>query len=249
MSTAPVERPQPRWTIGDFWIVIGAWLGAGLVASLFVATDLDVAVLTFAVLIPLQALGTVLGLWIVIRRRRARAEDLGFQVEPGDALFTLIGVALSIAVAFLLVPIAAAFGEDGSGQQLVDIARSISDRTWLVAVAGLGTVILGPVMEELTFRGLLLRYLLQRVRPRSAILISSLIFGLAHVGGLVQGASIGQAVLIFLGPFLLGIPLAWMAIRQQRLGWAIFTHAGFNLLTMIVLVVPPEVLEAAQAAA
>ena len=53
-----------------------------------------------------------------------------------------------------------------------------------------------------------------------------------------------------LGPFLLGIPLAWMAIRQQRLGWAIFTHAGFNLLTMVVLIVPPEVLEqAAQAGA
>jgi len=233
----------PVWVLRGFHVLtreVGTWFDRGLgwlVDTLERAWETE----------PGNGLlrGTMFGLWIVIRRRRATAEDLGFRVEPNDAFFTLLGIALSFSLAVLLIPIAAAFGEENSGQQLVDIARSISDRTWLVAVAGLGTVILGPVMEELLFRGLLLRYLLQRVRDRSAILISSLVFGIAHVGGLVAGASLGQAVLVFLGPFLLGIPLAWMTIRQQRLGWAIFTHAGFNLLTMVVLIVPPELLEAA----
>jgi uncharacterized protein len=42
--------------------------------------------------------------------------------------------------------------------------------------------ILGPVMEELVFRGVLFLPLLRRLGPPAAILITSVVFGLSHYG-------------------------------------------------------------------
>jgi membrane protease YdiL (CAAX protease family) len=39
------------------------------------------------------------------------------------------------------------------------------------------------------------------------------------------------------------VVLAWVTVRTNRLGPAIFMHSGFNLLAAIVLLVPPELLE------
>lgn len=244
--TPPVpERPQPQWTIGDFFIVIGAWLAAAVVTSAFALTGMDLTVLTIVVALPIQSAGIAFGLWVVIRRRRAKVEDLGFEVEPSDARFIGIGLMLALVVPLLLLPILTAMGEDESGQALVDAVAAIRENTGLVILAGLSIVIIGPVMEELAFRGLLLRYLLQRSSPAVAIVVSSLTWGVVHVVSIEQGASLAQAAINVLAPFLLGLPLAWMTIRQGRLGWAIFTHAGYNLLQMVLLVLPPELLEQA----
>ncbi len=244
--TPPVsERPLPRWTIGDFFIVMGAWLASGVVTSAIALTGLDRTTLTVMVALPIQSAGTAFGLWIVLRRRRARIEDLGFEVEPRDALFVGVGAFLATVLPLLLYPILTALGEEESGQALVGSVAEIRESTGLVILAGLSIVIIGPIMEELAFRGLLLRYLLQRNSPAVAILVSSLTWGAVHVVTMERGASLAQAGILVLGPFLLGLPLAWMAIRQGRLGWAIFTHAGYNLFVMVLLVLPPELLEQA----
>jgi len=244
--TPPVpERPEPQWTIGDFFIVIGSWLAAAVATSAFALTDIDPAILTFLIALPIQSAGIAFGLWVVIRRRRARLEDIGFEVEPSDARFIGIGLMLSLVIPLLLLPIVTAAGDEGSGQALVESVASIRENTGFVMLAGLGIVIIGPLMEELAFRGLLLRYLLQRGSPAMAIGVSSLTWGLVHITGVEPGASLVQASINVLAPFLLGLPLAWMTIRQGRLGWAIFTHAGYNLLQMVLLVLPPELLEQA----
>lgn len=227
---------------------MGAWLAAAVLSSVFAFTDLDPAILTFLIALPMQSLGTGFGLWVVVRRRRARLEDIGFEVEPADARFIGIGLMLSLVIPLLLLPIVAASGDDGSGQALVDSVASIRESTGFVMLAGLGIVIIGPILEELAFRGLLLRYLLQRSSPAMAIFLSALTWGLVHIVGVEPGVSLVQASINVLAPFLLGLPLAWMTIRQGRLGWAIFTHAGYNLLQMVLLVLPPEVLEQASQA-
>ena len=74
-----------------------------------------------------------------------------------------------------------------------------------------------PLVEELFFRGLLLRTLLARVAPIVAILASSLLFALAHF----------EAVQ-FAGLALFGVVLAALAWRTGRLGPGIGAHAAFN---------------------
>lgn len=245
MSTPVPDRPEPRWTIGDFFIVIGSWLAASVITSAIAFTEVDLNVLTLVIALPVQAAGIGFGLWAVLRRRRARVEDLGFELEPSDARYLGVGLLLALAIPLLLGPIVTAAGDEGSGQALIDAVAAIRESPGLVLLAGLSIVIIGPIMEELAFRGLLLRYLLQRTSPRLAILGSALAWGIVHITGVAPGASAVQAAVNVLAPFLLGLPLAWMALRQGRLGWAVFTHAGYNFLQMVILILPPELLEQA----
>jgi membrane protease YdiL (CAAX protease family) len=87
-------------------------------------------------------------------------------------------------------------------------------------------VVGAPVVEELFFRGLLLRSLQRRFGDAWAVVGSALVFGLAHFEPLQLPALVA-----------LGVVLGIMAVRTKRLGLGIFTHAGFNLVTMIALAV------------
>jgi hypothetical protein len=85
-------------------------------------------------------------------------------------------------------------------------------------------VVGAPIVEELFFRGLVLRSLQRRFGDTWAIIGSALVFGLAHFEWLQLPALVA-----------LGVILGIMAVNTKRLGLSIFTHAGFNLVTMIAL--------------
>jgi len=84
--------------------------------------------------------------------------------------------------------------------------------------------IVGPVVEELTFRGLGFS-LLQRFGQAAAILLVGLAFGLWH--GLVEALPILTA---------LGIGLAYLRARTDSLYPPIILHAGFNALALGVAI-------------
>jgi membrane protease YdiL (CAAX protease family) len=88
-------------------------------------------------------------------------------------------------------------------------------------------VILGPIWEELLFRGVLI----DRLRPHTsiggAIFISSLLFALAHDNQFALGM-IG--IMYFSGRFALGVGAALLALRYRSLMPAFLFHAASNLL-------------------
>lgn len=79
-----------------------------------------------------------------------------------------------------------------------------------------------PLVEELFFRGLVLRSLMERVPPAAAIVISSLLFALAHF----------EAVQ-FAGLAIFGVVLALMAWKTGRLAPSIGAHAAFNAAAVL----------------
>jgi len=83
-------------------------------------------------------------------------------------------------------------------------------------------VIVGPIVEEIIFRGLLLRSLAGYGR-NFAIVTTSILFGMYHAS-LVQN---GYA-------FIVGIVLAYITLRYS-LKWAIVIHCTNNMLMMIIL--------------
>ena len=85
-------------------------------------------------------------------------------------------------------------------------------------------VVVAPVVEELFFRGLLLRSMVQRWGTRVGVVGSSVIFGATHFQA-IQFPALALAGLLF----------AVLAVRAGRLGPAIAAHAGFNAATVIVL--------------
>ncbi|MCD8031036.1 MAG: CPBP family intramembrane metalloprotease [Bacteroides sp.] len=85
----------------------------------------------------------------------------------------------------------------------------------------LGVALLGPVLEELLFRGAVTRILLQRYSPAKAILFSALIFGIFHINP-------AQIV----GATLIGLFLAWIYYRTESLVPCILIHVLNNGLAV-----------------
>jgi membrane protease YdiL (CAAX protease family) len=75
------------------------------------------------------------------------------------------------------------------------------------------------------------------------MVITALVFALVHLLGVDPDRFLASAAVVAPPIFLLGLMLAWLTIREGRLGPAIFLHSGWNLLAALVLLLPGELLE------
>jgi membrane protease YdiL (CAAX protease family) len=86
-----------------------------------------------------------------------------------------------------------------------------------------------PVVEELAFRGLLLRALMRRLSFTWAAVISSVLFGLLHAPG---GSSWASAVALVVMITAFGFLQCLLVRRTGILGPAIGVHATLNLVVI-----------------
>lgn len=93
----------------------------------------------------------------------------------------------------------------------------------------LTVVSIGPLVEELLFRGVLLSALLRHLRTAWAVLASAALFALVHLPDLrwLWYALPNLA--------LLGVVLAWLRLRSGSLWPSVIAHACNNLLAMLAL--------------
>lgn len=184
-----------------------------------------------------QQIGHLATLGWVARSKRLGLESFGFDIRGSDVRFAGLGVALQIALAVAFAPLTRLLLPEGSPQVLDPIisdARSLPTRLAL----GFAVALLGPVTEELLFRGALL-FRLTRTRTMAfGLVVSSLVFSLLHIVSLnadTAGQFVRAAGAALPQLFLVGLVLGWLAIRNGRLGPSIFTHIGFNLLGVIFI--------------
>ncbi|KQV95790.1 hypothetical protein ASC87_04365 [Rhizobacter sp. Root1221] len=83
--------------------------------------------------------------------------------------------------------------------------------------------ILAPILEEMLFRGVILRGFLARYPRPLAIAGSAMCFGLAHLN-----------VYQFIGAFLSGLVLGWLYERTRSLIPCIALHAGHNTMITVL---------------
>jgi membrane protease YdiL (CAAX protease family) len=62
-------------------------------------------------------------------------------------------------------------------------------------------------------------------RPRLALLLHALLFGLWHIGPLFLGAPLGAVLAIMLVPFLCGLGWGWQVRRDATVLWAMVQHS------------------------
>jgi membrane protease YdiL (CAAX protease family) len=74
--------------------------------------------------------------------------------------------------------------------------------------------------------------------------VSAIVFSLFHVLGLAADNLLAAAAVVLPQLFIVGAVLAWVTLRSGRLGPAIFLHSGWNLLAALILLLPPELLNA-----
>lgn len=231
MRVAPDE---PRFTVG---IAVGAWVAAFFLANLGGLLILsatghaddgieDFPLWLIAVLqVPLW-LGLAGSAWFVSRRwGTGRLDrDYGMSFMAVD----VVGLPIGIVTQLVFVPLLYRLLWFIDTSELAEPAENLTDK----ARGGAGAVVLlvllvvigAPLVEELFFRGLLLRSISARWSDGVAIAGSSVLFAMAHFQLLQL-----PALLLF------GVVVGYCAVRTGRLGMSILAHVGFNATTVFLL--------------
>jgi membrane protease YdiL (CAAX protease family) len=221
-----LPAPPAYPTLKESWAALGWLMLISLLAALAVLlpfkvmrslTKLVNLVLTFA----LGSVSMLLTIWWV-RRRAGTLRWLGLALRgPANrwqlyALLPVVALAQALLVstlAFLPLP----NWYTGRFQELA---------AHPLLALGLGCV-LGPICEELLFRGVLLKGLLRNYRPAVAIGQSALLFGIIHLNP-------AQSV----GAFIIGLVLGWLYYRTHSLVLCIGLHMLNNMLAFGAMLVP-----------
>lgn len=154
---------------------------------------------------------------------RLRA-DFGWWARPTDVPRAIVVMWVAgMAGALAVTPW---HGQTSSNADWLTSADTIT----AVIFAGFA-IVAAPLIEELVFRGVLLRALTARYGPRPAIVMQGLAFGLYHfkLGG---ADNLPTMVYLAAGGIVFGIA----AHRWQRLGPTIVAHALTNLLVTVALI-------------
>lgn len=227
--------PPVRWGLGDAWLglLIGnaaaVFVGAAILAVTGYAGD-DVDDLPLAIIallqVPLWAGYLTMPLVAARRKGNGLVADFGLRSRVLDVPVGLVVGVLTqlVLVPLIYVPIFWVIGE----RDVSADARALTDRATDpvgIVLLVLIVVIGAPIVEELFFRGLLLRSAERRWGRWWAVAVSSLVFGAVHLQPLQFPALVA-----------VGVVLALLTLRTGRLGPAIFAHMGFNAVAVITLI-------------
>ena len=181
----------PIWVYGAFLMVeiiisllINQLVGLGVPLKLINPVIFNTAISVFVYGI---SLAVVVGVPIYIKKRRTSLQDLGVNDWPTFlafvAYFLLTIVTMSIA--------SGVFSVDVQQRQAIPFSQSMLASHWQLLMAFTVMVVLGPIVEELLYRGYLYGKLRNSFSIWLSVLITSITFGLAH---------------LWVGP---GVPLQW----------------------------------------
>lgn len=235
------------------WTGTEATLGLVAVVVSFLAVGLAIIPLTRSIIGPdaFQALGsqekatllllnqiaeTTIGLmilWSITKKYRPLPTDIlnfnlkePFRKPNGWALWGIVGITVSPALVYLASVISAAIGlEDPAAPGTADAVSTMlgPDPITLVSVFTT-TAVLAPLLEETTFRGFLLPSLTKVMPTSAAILVSSFVFGFAHL----SPRDTPQLS-------VLGILLSITYLRSKNLLTPIAIHGFWNGSVLLVL--------------
>lgn len=167
---------------------------------------------------------TLLVIFLIFRlRRRAPLKELNFRMcNPGRlATFAVFGAVLSFTISAVLSLIPFPEWIIYSYNDSIGILFENKDS---LAIQILSTALITPVIEEIVFRAIPMKYIKPAVGRVGTIVISALIFGLAHcLGSLIQVAYATA----------LGAVLALLYDKYDSVIPPILCHMGFNLLSFV----------------
>lgn len=243
----PARGPHVPW--GPLSAVVvaaltffGAQLIAGLVLSLFVlVTGISVGLAAggpgaiagqFYFVLLSDAL-ILLAMWLFLRSRRAKLQQLGFSRRPAltDVGYALLGYAGYFALLIAAIFVVGNLTEVNLNQkQELGFDALFSDSQKLMALVAL--VILPPIVEEIVFRGFLFTGLRTKMKFVTATIITSLLFASPHLlassEGLLWIAGVDTLVLSFV--------LCYLREKTGALWAPIAVHAIKNAIAYMLLI-------------
>lgn len=232
-TVAPsTDRGAPRWGLGDALV--------GYVIALFIEVLFVSMAAGIAGQDSLLVLGAgLVGLWVglvgaVVYAARVKGSgsvvrDFGLRVAGwADVVGGAVTGVLSQYLLVTLIYLPILWFSPDLQKQIEEPAKDVTSRAngpLAVTLLFLLVAVGAPIVEELFFRGLLLRSLDRRWGPAWGIALSSVLFGVAHFELLQLPALVA-----------FGVVLGLLAHRTGRLGPGIFAHMAFNAITVVSLV-------------
>lgn len=230
---SPTRRAL-RWGLGDVvWVWFAGLFVGAIVGSIATAvrgrgSGLDPDGLDLAIALIAQNGAILVGLiWVSrVKGLGTLRQDFGLALHWRDWPWLAGGVLLQV-VSYGLIELLQEVAGGIDEQQAADTVQHSSGPELIVVV--IGVAFLAPLVEELLFRGLLLRALLRRSSAVLAVVISSVTFAVVHL--------LDPSTATLMAPLLLLATISGIrAVRTGDLSQSILLHVGFNLLSVIVLV-------------
>lgn len=184
----------------------------------------------YHITLPLSFLvGSLMAIFVVIPYVKTTWKEISKHIWTPTSIAVIF---LSVVMYLLMLPFAeflTSFIPTTGSKWLEDFYREIMyafEKMLDYKVAGFITVcILAPIFEEILFRGILLRGLLQNgTSPIIAIILSSFLFGAAHLNPWQ-----------FLGAGFLGAIFGYVYYRTKSLWLVMFLHALNNMISFVMM--------------
>ncbi|HAJ94696.1 MAG TPA: hypothetical protein DCP02_00545 [Actinobacteria bacterium] len=185
----------------------------------------NISNISFIVLYGIQVLLMMGTVWFfALHRRKARLRDLGLKYYSiGKTLwYTLISIVAIFAISFIYIIIMSlGLGIEAPESKIETLImnRSVSNTVLLIVVS-----FIGPIVEEVFFRGFLYSAFKKNWGILPALFLSSILFSLVHL-----------EIYSFIPLFMIGWLLAYIFEKTRSLFPAIFLHAMYNLILILIL--------------
>jgi len=146
-------------------------------------------------------------------------------IQQGIITFFLGMTAVGAASLFMQILVAYLFQHSGSEQPIVTYLKENYNHWSILSLGALNIILLGPITEEIVFRGFLQRYLSCRLKRSTSILLTSSLFAFVHYSPLQGVANIPLVVSIF----VLSLYLGFVYEKTLSIISPIVVHVLFNL--------------------
>ena len=227
------------WIITSWWLatdVLLPFLFQGLIAAgvpliELVRHNLVVFGLVNFSYAPLVVGLSWLGLRLSLRRRGLTLRYLvGLLRWPvsRDALAVPLAYVVYFALSLIIADLIAWLLPTVNLQQTQELGFAAPDSLFSYVITFVMLVLVPPVVEELIFRGFILGSLLRGFRFVISAVVTSLLFGLVHLGP-------GMHINLFMDTFALSLVLCYLRLKTGSIWAGMGLHALKNLIAFVLL--------------
>lgn len=170
------------------------------------------------------AITLLLGVYLIsLRPKKLTWADVGVKGFPAKdcwriVLWLLVLIVSSVTAVYLT----SSFGNTVDNSKTESLQQNVTLFTVIIGIASAGIV--SPIYEEIFYRGFIYRWLRTRISMRWAVVISSIIFTLAHFPTL-------NAMPV---NFISGIVFAWAYERTGSVVPGMIVHGMFNTIAVLL---------------
>lgn len=209
-----MRRLYDRNELWHFLVWLALYLGISIIAlNLEGALDLPPHTV---VALPLAMLAVVITVYLV---RSGIGREIGLGVRP----------AVSLPRMWFYLPLVVLVALPLLGGMRTDLAA-------VLIIAMVVHYVSSGYLEEVLFRGMLLRHLLREWRPVWAVLVSALTFGIGHSASLLAGQSEADTINQVINATFVGLLFTLVVVATGSLTAVIVAHIFYNIFAEIAMV-------------